>query len=370
MALGFVEPKRESDYDKNLSLALNQPHSATRFLLPFNLPPAAEDQGRASEAGASKKTVYRQARAGDLILANQEARSKYLTAETRNVLFTRATWWVMNCAPAPINMTAPDGKQLRGMVRPPSLVLFEDACGKELLRRGFLVVEVAFQRDVNAALRLDDVLLFNELFRFWREPFKGDGKAITSHSEKFKKQLHGFAEPFTKMTGFAVNGSYGERWKSMLRVPLEDGRALLSDGACDASEIFGDYADDRAFVWTRALLSKPEIQRIIPHPEERSDSKWQAEETDTGFRKMFGYWVKLLNVDMPGDSSNKTTAFERDWAADRTYRRWEHCNCYYGFNYFSAAMMAEKCDDPPTWQHWFEMYFDQVLLLLYVRVNC
>ena len=375
------------------------PHSATRFILPFKLPgpPASNNPTPARAPQFAGKTAYRKAGAGDWIQANEEARHNYLTAETREVLFNRATWWVMNCEPQPIAMTAPDGHKLRGIVRPPALVLFEDKWAVELLRRGFLVVEVAFRGDDNALLRLDDLLLFNELFRYWREPFKGDGKDVRSHSELFGQQLQDFAQPFREMTGSpqqtlsaetpsAGKDLYSDRWLSLLQMPLADDHAPLARATSNASEVFGDYADDRAFVWTRALFSgdENELKRIVPHTWD-SNHEWRAEaHPETGCRKMFGYWVKLLNADKPAlqdkqngkhpgykpcDITNMTTAFEREWAAKRTYRRWEHVNCYYGFNSFSAAMMSEPCTDPPTWQHWFEMYFDQMLLLFYVRVT-
>jgi len=381
------------------SLDGGPPYSATRFVLSFKLPgPAAPNNHSSAHTPAGVgKPAYREAGPKDWIMANKEARHNYLTAETREVLFEHATWMVMACEAQPITMTAPDGLELKlkGEVRPPAIVLFEDTCGVELLRRGFLIVEVAFRGNDSADLRLDDLLLFNELFRYWREPFKGDGQAIPSHSDLFQKQLQDFAEPFRKMTGrpeqdLAPNTPgvrkdlYGERWLSLLQVPFADGRAPLAGANCTADDFFGDYADERAFVWTRALFSKrEELELIVPGGRD-ADKKWKAEASpESGFRKMFGYWVKLLNADQPAlkwdkgvpssyDScieTNKTTAFERDWAAQRTYRRWEDYNCYYGFNSFSAAMMSEACKNPPTWQHWFQMYFDQMLLLFYVRVT-
>jgi hypothetical protein len=386
---------------------LSRPHSATRFILPFKLSIAAKKLPRVESGGTDRKPYYRRMDKEDKnvwIWENIEAREKYFTAETRDVMFARATWWVMTGEPKPLTMTAPDGQELFGKVLPPALVLFEDNCGEELLRHGFLVVEVAFQEGDNAALRLDDLLLFNELFRYWRKPYD-------KHNVEFERQLVGIAKAFD-----TTSDSYEERWLSMLRVPLNDGRVLLEEsspapkdiskvpsddhvehGRVSSEEIskkdkaitmaiamatFGDYADDRAFVWTRALCSKTEMNFIIPHT--GAGDKWRAEENpETGLRSMFGYWIKLLNVDKPSlrysagkiagyepsTTTNIATAFERKWVDERTYRRWEHYNCYYGFNSFSAAMMAEPFDDPPTWQHWFQMYFDQVLLLLYLRVT-
>ncbi|MGH8613413.1 MAG: hypothetical protein ACREYF_15710 [Gammaproteobacteria bacterium] len=61
--------------------------------------------------------------------------------------------------------------------------------------------------------------------------------------------------------------------------------------------------------------------------------------------------------------------FEREWAKERTYRRWEEWGSYYGFNYHSGAMLGPPETNPPFWRHFAEVYFDQVLLLLYLRVS-
>ena len=356
---------------------LSRPHSATRFILPFKLSIAAKKLPRVESGGTDRKPYYRRMDKKDKngwIWENIEAREKYFTAETRDVMFARATWWVMTGEPKPLTMTAPDGQELVGKVLPPALVLFEYHCGEKLLRHGFLVVEVAFPEGDNAALRLDDLLLFNELFRYWRKPYE-------KHNLEFEQQLVGIAKAFGTMSD-----PYEARWLSMLCVPLDDGRVLLEKASPDPKAIamatFGDYADDRAFVWTRALRSETQMNFIIPHT--GAGDKWRAEENpETGLRSMFGYWIKLLNVDKPSlrysagkiagyepsTTTNIATAFERKWVDERTYRRWEHYNCYYGFNSFSAAMMAESFDYLPTWQHWFQMYFDQVLLLLYLRVT-
>jgi len=394
------EPAISNSEDQNasavLALALtNQagaqiPHSATRFVLPFNLRRAklAPTGGRTNLPRAQPTPVYRKAASTDdgqtdWIWVNIAARRKYFTDETQKVLFERATWWVMDCCGQPITMTAPDDNVLRGIVRPPALILFEQLSGEDLLCRGFLVVEVAFQGNADGQVRLDDLLLFNELFRYWREPWMG-------HSVEFAKQLGGFNAPFRTMAQLSAascptgNFSYAERWLLMLQVPLADGLTLLTDAPKDPDTVFGDYADDRAFVWTRALLSEPEMRRIIPYERDSSGFRKAVVHPRDGFRDMFGYWVKLLNADKPlmdyqGGSpsrykewtqTNGTTAFERDWAAKHTYRRWEEEDCYYGFNMHCAAMLSKAPPEYlPTWLHWFQMYFDQVLLLLYLRVT-
>ena len=94
----------------------------------------------------------------------------------------------------------------------------------------------------------------------------------------------------------------------------------------------------------------------------------------------YGHWVKLLNVDLPGSTpfgTHQCREFEREWARDRTYKRWEEWGTFYGFSYHSGAMLGptminkdhpEKDPEPPLWRHFGQMYFDQILLILYIRV--
>ena len=334
-------------------------------MLPFRLKPCSnEKRSRPSSSAGKAKVCYRKAEdvPGSWIWANMESRERYLINETRGVLFDRTKWWIMEGDPAPVGMETPDKRTVTGTALPPAVVLFEDEGSEDLLRCGFLVVEVRF----GEGWRFDDVLLFNELFRYWRSPYD-------THSQQFGLQLKSFQEPLTKMGVAAGANLYGERWMAALRVPLADGRRLLDVTDVDTDAVFGRYADDRAFVWARVLLSGEELRKTIPQSFVNGNLQ-VGKDPQTGFREMFGYWVKLLNVDKPcgykpWHETNCATAFEKRWAADRTYRRWEHYDCYYGFNSFSAAMLSPPCEDPPTWQHWFEMYFDQMLLLLYVRVN-
>lgn len=356
------------------------PCSATRFVLPFELPVSPSGEGRAGRGPeCAPKIHYREAAKDDWIWENQKGRRKYLTVETRHALFERAQWWVMEtAAETPITMSAPDGVKVKGIVRPPVVLLFDAVAENRFLRRGFLVVEVALE-DHPRCWRLDDLLLFNELFRYWREPWQG-------HEAEYEPQLQGFIEPFKSLTGQAVSGPYEDRWLALLKVPMKDGSTFPDGSALNAQDVFGAYADERAFVWTRALM-KGDLKLIIPRVVVKTSegSKWKATtDSQTGRREMFGYWVKLLNVDKPAletesevppgykqwkTTTNETTAFEREWAGQHTYRRWEHVDCYYGFTHFSAAMLSGPCDNPPTWQHWFQMYFDQALLLLYMRVT-
>jgi hypothetical protein len=126
------------------------------------------------------------------------------------------------------------------------------------------------------------------------------------------------------------------------------------------------YADNRTFVWTCALLEKGgETLREIFNKGELSERELRA--------SAFGHWIKLLNVDYWAGGQpreiHQSAEFERRWAEERTYKRWEKGATFYGFNYHSGAMIGTDWKELPLWKHFGQMYFDQVLLLLYLRVS-
>jgi len=126
--------------------------------------------------------------------------------------------------------------------------------------------------------------------------------------------------------------------------------------------------DYRAYIWIFAYLEQSLSCRFARGPDHA---------------ERFGHWVKFLNVDDPGDAYwksnvkagdaelkvNDTSSFERDWARAHTYSRWAHLNSYYGFTPHSGALLSTRWN--PIYnlgQHFRTMYFDQVLLLLYLRI--
>lgn len=136
--------------------------------------------------------------------------------------------------------------------------------------------------------------------------------------------------------------------------------------------------DYRAYLWTSAFLHKE--HSLSSHFYLRGDRPEQ-----------FGHWVKFLNVDASGDgywnashtrysaelAVNDTSSFEQDWARDHTYARWARYGSYYGFTPHSGALLSTfsvaECDvklKKPyhIGDHFQTMYFDQVLLLLYLRI--
>jgi hypothetical protein len=126
--------------------------------------------------------------------------------------------------------------------------------------------------------------------------------------------------------------------------------------------------DYRAYVWIFAYLEQSLSRRFERTPDRP---------------EIYGHWVKFLNVDSPGGlywqgkseaggaelEVNDTSSFERDWARARTYARWAHLDSYYGFTPHSGALLCASWNPHLNLgKHFRTMYFDQVLLLLYLRI--
>jgi hypothetical protein len=247
----------------------------------------------------------------------------------------------------------------------------------DLLCIGFLIIDTCFP-DQDRALNFDDLLDFNEQFRFWQHPYE-------KHEDRYKVLLANCPVDMRVPNGRVFSDSntmeiYFERWASLLEIPIQDENGRVwrlfpeswskqahdwvsgNRNAWESGWIV--YADNRSFVWTCAIAQNgwKELEgRFFPNFETSGSS--------------FGHWIKLLNVDSPKETPEKThhsTQFEREWARERTYRRWEEYGTLYGFNYHCGAMLAPPLNDPegpPLWQHFSEIYFDQTLLLLFLRVG-
>lgn len=123
------------------------------------------------------------------------------------------------------------------------------------------------------------------------------------------------------------------------------------------------HVDNRCYVWTAVLINDGgnALNKVFNNP---LSSKLQAHH--------FGHWVKLLNIDSPDNTPQSTheknSDFEKKWAKARTYKRWQKQGNWYGFNYHSGVMLADL--SPPYLCRVFrEQYFDQTLLLLYLRTT-
>lgn len=314
-----------------------QPASFARFALPF-VSSLERLRTRSPEA-----PVYRR----DTLLHSEERR-RYFTPETADALYGN-TLWLKLTLPASEAVVHVGERAVRVNLLPPRIVLFEGASGKSdpILSTGFLLVDIAFPEDERVSL--DEFLVINELFRYWREPWPGHEEAVRTIPD---------GRPVSYRSFIGQDQGYTSRWAELLRVPVElpngELRQLITDPQFEQarnwiSTATGDagwiaQTDERAFVWTCVLTP--------------DGSDGDVESTN---------WTRILNVDLP--SAAQPTAFELAWVRPRTYHRWQHLGTLYGFNVHSGAMLGRPCEEPPTWRHFRELYFDQVLLLLYLRVS-
>lgn len=314
-----------------------EPASFTRFALPFVW--SLDERTKQPDPEAP---VYRR---DDVAPAVE--RRRYFTPETADALYNRALWLKLS-SPATESVLHVGERPLRVKVFPPRIVLFEGTtpAPEPVLKTGFLLVDIALPKE---EVTLDQFLVVNELFRYWREPWRG-------HEEAVRTLPGGRQVSYRTFLGDDV--SYTKRWASLLRFPVElpngEYRELIADAQVEKSDQWittatGDagwiaQTDERAFVWTCVLT------------EHGADGDVEATN-----------WGRILNVDMPSTAS--PTPFETGWMQPRTYDRWRHVGTLYGFNVHSGAMLGRPCDEPPTWLHFRELYFDQVLMLLYLRVS-
>lgn len=341
----------------------NTPASYTRFVLPFAY--------SLSKISDKEKTAprYEFVEVDDL-----EWRKSYLTHETADVLFRRAKWAKLKGEVIKEDeMFFRDGNRLKVVISSPDLILFEwpapddkkrdddIAKEKEILHTGFLVVEAHFPLSNTCPPTLDNLLELNELFRYWQQPYEG-------HEEKYAKLFDGC------VSSKSARNIYFEKWAQLLEHPIyyenEEWRLMPDKWMASArrkvdncrNDLVDDsppdwmvYADNRAFVWTCAIM-KDGANKLC-----KSYCRPNAPSSD------FAEWRALLNVDFPSGVIN--TEFEREWTKERTYKRWRHFGTLYGFSYHSGAMLGPPEDDPALWKHFGQMYLDQVILLLYLRIG-
>jgi hypothetical protein len=335
-----------------------QPASYSRFILPFAYIEIPELNGWERDT-----------------LENKVARESYFTAETSQVIFKQAKYYKIK------NWNFPPLKYLDNEIslNAPKIVLFEvesksvisEKDKKPMLKTGFLILELYFaeyffeneaaitktknDNKKKQVISFEYLLEINELFRYKTKPYQGHNNPLSiAFNYKLEKYLGKTKEcealeysHWQRLLNSFFGNSFGDKWDI--------------------------YADDRAFVWTCAVTKNGATDlksKFYPI----SSDKWQAEN--------YGHWVKLLNVDKPDVNSIKThptTVFERQWANERTYERWEESGSFYGFSYHSGAALLPRMEykkkdgttvyEPPLWKYFGEMYFDMFLLLLYTRVT-
>jgi len=134
------------------------------------------------------------------------------------------------------------------------------------------------------------------------------------------------------------------------------------------------YPDNRAFISAFVVSAQAEEIARQWTPSNRSEEISRRLNEEDGVQKKKGVlpwtdpaslWISFLNA----DSSNTDSAeFQLDLTARRTYRRWAHKDTLYGFSHHSCAcMVGENTGEVPVGKHFGGMYYDQLLVLLYLR---
>ena len=381
--------------------------SYTRFIFPFAFSPVPERTG-----SKRPRLFFEQCGREEMNMPDWLRRRRYFTPETDQVLYESASWFVLKERIGNGNERESSGRTIRNWQGDRIFHLFKRACRvafskiqlvlfewnpefggqqhfeqstQNLFYSGFLLIDCHFLRpkpsDAWQSPTFEDLLVFNELFRYWRCPFDDHAQCMAD----FFGEGHILPDLLTKDARDAVlRDFYLERWLRVLEISLLDshgrrwrlfpdewsentrkwwGREASShktaiDSRKQDSPHCLAYMDDRAFVWTCALIKDGGAKRV----------KRRYYHDDTPAEEM-GHWIKLLNVDRPDVDMKTATDFEMEWCKDRTYKRWEHYGTLYGFNYHSGAMLAGPIADPPTWDHYRKMYADMILLMLYVRVT-
>lgn len=304
----------------------------------------------------------------------------YFTPETSNVLFDRAAWFKLaipeawrklpgqpsatNCVSETqaLNFKPARDSATRGvLLHAPWLVLFEwegqDEPGNggtdgesssNLLRTGFLLIDVSFE---GSHWTLDDLLLFNELFRYFKVPF------TEHHKEKIES-------PGCSVPGKHLAGDYTAFWKAPFEKLVLKDQNKNFELRCKERDI---HPDNRAYVWSCAVLEKG--AQTIRESLMKSGLKDLPGSHEP---HRYGHWIRLLNVDPPDATTmatHPTSEFGTDWAKERTYFRWASDGSWYGFCEHAGVAVLPPDKAPALWRHFGENYFYQVLLLLYLRTT-
>ncbi|KAI9333028.1 hypothetical protein DFJ73DRAFT_799397 [Zopfochytrium polystomum] len=289
------------------------------------------------------------------------------------------------------------------------LVLFEfpgpvQVPKPDLLHHGFLVVDVRFPDAVDVGgdgaeqrpLTLEDVLMVNEYFRYYRCPYlfhyNGFREFLADSPLDWRQPspppLAKTSGPSRRKLRDSLLAAYLGRWDWMLACPIKltdtsggrGGRsssvpslwtlmpaAWISQARDHETSLASSrnrrprsytrpetvcgwlsYADSRAFVWS-AVAGSPARMRAAGGDGESPPS---------------GAWVRFLNVDSPG--TGPPSRFESDWAAARTYMRWAPLDSRYGFTDHSGVLWTSDGAGFVV-DAFFNVYFDMALLLLYTR---
>ncbi|MBA1329718.1 hypothetical protein QQ73_00355, partial [Candidatus Endoriftia persephone str. Guaymas] len=196
----------------------------TRFVLPFRW-----RRGKKIDAGTHSKYW----KDHDLVDWGLAERKKYFTQETGKVLYDRARWLeLVGFSASPwsegVNiLPCKDGKAIKACMATPRMVLFEWGREKEgkfgggmdILHSGFLLLDVFLEREERHPT-LDDLLTFNEVFRYLDRPYK---EHYHKHFTKvFGDTPTGFFSSDRNETDNNPQAAYFRRWQELLEIPLDD----------------------------------------------------------------------------------------------------------------------------------------------------
>ena len=192
------------------------PASYTRFVLPFAYSPTLcrERQGLCAYTPSPPADIWRR---------------NYLTAETAAVLFGRARWLELKGIEPLDGHIHRKGKTITVRVKPPRLVLFEWPAQPDVqvqdgpsdpLQIGFLIVEASFPLQQEPP-DLDDLLAFNEKFRYWQRPYERH-EDITGYRDFLARYPSNIQEPSRLVRDAELSEIYFGRWASLLTFPIED----------------------------------------------------------------------------------------------------------------------------------------------------
>ncbi|MCK9396910.1 MAG: hypothetical protein M0Q44_15120 [Methylobacter sp.] len=319
-------------------------------------------------------------------------RRKYFTRETSDALYERGQWLTIcgawdqtSWGKAEVTVNLRNKPFKIGML-PPQIVLFETPAIKEqqknnILQTGFFYVDVYFPEHQANRPQLDDLLVLNEFFRYFGIPYD-------KHAEIFRYM---FSEVPVNVKDNEKIGSlnelerYFERWATMLELPIKYNDQYYQLFPTDWAKAARDwmynkkdshelehwqiYADNRCYVWTAAFLANG-----------GNSLKTNFEPNNpTLSAKDYGHWIKLLNVDNPpfdwanqkykdsNDTHIGVSQYEREWADQRTYKRWESDGTWYGYCYHCTAILAPPI--PYIFAPSASYYFDTTVMLLYIRMT-
>lgn len=351
----------------------------SRFILPFSY--------KLSRISYTQKNMYFKV---SPFKDFNSATIHYFTNETAAVLFERALWaripekcWKEGdtLRAGPFNFITSNGsRKIPIKINRPSIVLFEGNHSSEndqgILHHGFLIIET-YLAEQDDQVSMDDWLEFNEAFRYTNEPYAGYTDHYVTSMADFPADYRDGAK-ISSCKREDTSSLYLNRWLSLLELPLkkengyffsivpeefiekEKKRDCETHLECNNERCLS-YADNRTFIWTCAILENG-AGKLARRFAEDVSKPWN-----------FGHWLRLLNVDSPEESSYKTHStmsdFQREWLKERTYQRWAEEGTYYGYSYHSGAMIGPSNDSLVLWYHFGQMYFDQILLLFYLRIT-